>query len=242
MKAKQVPTRFCTRQTADSASTPIPNFVAADLSRIPRVRDNSDSLATTEQILASMHELKTRISLIESSVVTRKFIEETFFRSNGGLASSIQSTHLPPLLPPPMEEEEEQATRALNLRDPSPEEPKTVTTGNGAGSTEARQTAPITAMTQDADLTPEEAPESELSTPRLKKWSGTSTIWKKCLAAEGVTEGEMREDSGIDDRMVKIKIKSTDDADVRTQPHFLSSKTLSRSSRSSSGEEEASIL
>ena len=34
----------------DAASTPIPRFVAYDLSRIPRPRDNSDSLATMEQL------------------------------------------------------------------------------------------------------------------------------------------------------------------------------------------------
>ena len=39
----------------DAASSPILCFVAYDLSQIPRASDNSDSLATTEQILFNRH-------------------------------------------------------------------------------------------------------------------------------------------------------------------------------------------
>ena len=61
--------------TADASATPVPNFVAADLSRIPRVRDNSDSLATTEQLLASLHDLKKRIIQLESSLGSKNSAE-----------------------------------------------------------------------------------------------------------------------------------------------------------------------
>ena len=79
----------------DAASTPIPRFVAYDLSRLPRARDNSDSLATTEQLLASVHDLKCKINQLESTVVTKKFLEESL--------SSIGGSHAAPSLslPPP---------------------------------------------------------------------------------------------------------------------------------------------
>ena len=83
----------------DAASTPFPRFVAFDLSRIPRARDNSDSLATTEQLLASVHDLKCRINQLESSHVTKKFLEESLASIGGGNATPTLS---PPPPPPPL--------------------------------------------------------------------------------------------------------------------------------------------
>ena len=78
----------------DAASATIPAFVASDLSRIPRVRDNSDSIATTEQLLASIHDLKHRINSLELSVVTKKFLEDSLSSTRRSL------TPLPPAVPP----------------------------------------------------------------------------------------------------------------------------------------------
>ena len=61
--------------STDAAAASIPCFVAADLSRIPRARDDSTSLATTEQILASLHEIKRKIHTLESTTVTRDALE-----------------------------------------------------------------------------------------------------------------------------------------------------------------------
>lgn len=79
--------------SADSASNVIPNFVAADLSRVPRAREDSDSLATTEQLLASIHDLKNRVIRLESSHLSRDFFVESM--KGAGDASS------PPCDPPP---------------------------------------------------------------------------------------------------------------------------------------------
>ena len=49
----------------DSSSTRI-QFLAADLARVPREKENSDSLASIEQLLASIHSLKTTVSLLNS--------------------------------------------------------------------------------------------------------------------------------------------------------------------------------
>ena len=44
--------------SVDTAATSIPSFVASDLARVPRARDDSDSLASTEQVLSSIHSMK----------------------------------------------------------------------------------------------------------------------------------------------------------------------------------------
>ena len=55
----------------DSNATQIPKFVAADLTRIPRESENSGSLASTEQVLASIHSLKSAVKHLESNMITR---------------------------------------------------------------------------------------------------------------------------------------------------------------------------
>ena len=42
----------------DATNTQIPKFAAVDLSLIPRERQNTDSLASPEQLLASVQSLK----------------------------------------------------------------------------------------------------------------------------------------------------------------------------------------
>ena len=54
----------------DASSTPI-QFLAADLNRIPRENKDSESLASTEQLLASIFNLKTTVALLQSKMVTR---------------------------------------------------------------------------------------------------------------------------------------------------------------------------
>lgn len=86
--------------SADSSSTAIPNFVASDLSRVPRARENSDSLATTEQLLASIHELKHRVIRLESSHVSRDFLAESLKRGSDVSPSPSPPPPPPSALPP----------------------------------------------------------------------------------------------------------------------------------------------
>ena len=58
----------------DSSSTRI-QFLAADLARVPREKENSDSLASIEQLLASIHSLKTTVSLLQFKMVTREQLD-----------------------------------------------------------------------------------------------------------------------------------------------------------------------
>ena len=55
----------------DASATQIPKFVASDLSRIPQEQENSNSLATMEQLLASIHRLKSDIHYLETNMITR---------------------------------------------------------------------------------------------------------------------------------------------------------------------------
>ena len=55
----------------DASSTKI-QFLAADLNRIPRENENSESLASTEQLLASISNLKTSVTQLQSKMVTRE--------------------------------------------------------------------------------------------------------------------------------------------------------------------------
>ena len=61
----------------DAANTQIPRFAALDLSQIPRERDDSDSLASSEQLLASVHSLKSVVHFLRDNMVTRDFLEKT---------------------------------------------------------------------------------------------------------------------------------------------------------------------
>ena len=47
----------------DATGNQLPTFAAIDISRIPRERENTDSLASTEQLLSSIHNLKSSTEL-----------------------------------------------------------------------------------------------------------------------------------------------------------------------------------
>lgn len=94
--AKMITDIYDKMKTADSTATLLPTFVAADFSRIPRARENTDSLATREQVLASIHSLRCRIDLLDSKSVTHNFLTAFFDKRMG---SSTASPPLPPLAP-----------------------------------------------------------------------------------------------------------------------------------------------
>ena len=104
----------------DASNTQIPLFVAADLSRVPREREGTDSPASIEQILASIHGMKSTISFLKDNMITRVVLENSLAAlsttsgssspSTAAAASSVTSTDaagasesLPtlPSLPPP---------------------------------------------------------------------------------------------------------------------------------------------
>ena len=61
----------------DAANTQIPRFAALDLSRIPRERENSDSLVSMEQLLASVHSLKSSVTFLRENMITRELLDES---------------------------------------------------------------------------------------------------------------------------------------------------------------------
>ena len=88
--------------SADSASTRTPNFVAADLSRLPRPSENSNSLATIEQLLASIHDLKQRVVSLESSQISRDFLAESLKQRVGDASPPPPPPSPLPSLPLPL--------------------------------------------------------------------------------------------------------------------------------------------
>ena len=58
----------------DGSSTRI-QFLGADLNRVPRETDNSDSLASIDQLLASIHSLKSTVTQLQAKMVTREYLE-----------------------------------------------------------------------------------------------------------------------------------------------------------------------
>ena len=89
--------------SADATATPTPTFVAADLSRIPRARKDSDSFATTEQLLASLYRMKCRIDQLESKQVTRDFLDQSLCCLGERLLGSDWSWSPPPPPPPALQ-------------------------------------------------------------------------------------------------------------------------------------------
>ena len=69
--------------TMDAANTQIPKFAALDLSRIPREKENSESLVSNEQLLATVHSLKTAVS----------FLRETHEQLDSSLATCANLFH-----------------------------------------------------------------------------------------------------------------------------------------------------
>ena len=78
----------------DASGTQIPRFVALDLSRIPRENPNSDSLASTEQLLASIHSLKSTVKFLRDNMVTRDMLEHSLDLRVA--SSSASAASLPP--------------------------------------------------------------------------------------------------------------------------------------------------
>ena len=65
----------------DAANTQIPRFAALDLSRIPREKENSESLVSNEQLLATVHSLKTAVSFLCENMVTREQLDSSLANS-----------------------------------------------------------------------------------------------------------------------------------------------------------------
>ena len=59
----------------DASSTQISSFVAADLARIPRKNEREGSHASIEQLLASIHGLKSLVSGLEQTMMTQEMLE-----------------------------------------------------------------------------------------------------------------------------------------------------------------------
>ena len=79
----------------DAAATQIPKFLAADLSRVPRERENTESLASTEQLLASIHNLKSTVIYLQQKMVTRELLESSLAQLQLSSTSSATETYHP---------------------------------------------------------------------------------------------------------------------------------------------------
>ena len=89
LKAKLVNDVYDQLWSLDASSTKISHtFVADDLSRIPLQRETTDSRVPTEQILASIHNLKATIVQIQRNAITREMLDER-------LSNLSSSTSLP---------------------------------------------------------------------------------------------------------------------------------------------------
>ena len=70
----------------DASSTPV-QFLAADITRVPSAeweQNNSDSLASPEQLLASIHSLRRIVTQLQSQMVSHDCFETTISRICGG--------------------------------------------------------------------------------------------------------------------------------------------------------------
>ena len=76
----------------DASPTQI-RFLAADLSRIPRETD-SESCATIEQMLASVHNLRTAVSHLQSKMVTQDVLDATLTRFYSNSVDNISNTNV----------------------------------------------------------------------------------------------------------------------------------------------------
>ena len=85
----------------DAAGTQIPHFAALDLARVPRERENSESLASTEQLLASIHNLKSIVYHLRDNMVTRDFLASSLASCASSSASPPPPASHPLSLPPP---------------------------------------------------------------------------------------------------------------------------------------------
>ena len=92
----------------DASATKSTVFVAADFSRVPQDKADSESLVSTEQLLASIQSLKQLFFLIQSQMVTKDQLR----LSLNTRSADVQATNLPPpcaepLMPtaPPLSQE-----------------------------------------------------------------------------------------------------------------------------------------
>ena len=93
--------------TLDASTTKLPVFVAADLSRVPQDREDSDSLVSTEQLLASIQSLKQNMLSIQSQMVTKEQLRLSLDSHSSLSSESANSPLIPPLTPtaPPISQE-----------------------------------------------------------------------------------------------------------------------------------------
>ena len=110
-KSDDTPLKIMTKHVADlyerlksldNNSTRI-QFLAADLTRLPREQENSDSLASPEQLLASIVSLRRTVTHLQSQMISRDFFESSLARLTGcNFAPSASTEDFPPLAPPPL--------------------------------------------------------------------------------------------------------------------------------------------
>ena len=111
----------------DASSTPI-HFLAADITRIPSAeweQANSDSLASPEQLLASIHSLRRIVTQLQSQMVTREFLEASISRIRNNVVNDADgfSTYPTPLQSSPSMQSEESSSEEfppLPQRPPPP--------------------------------------------------------------------------------------------------------------------------
>ena len=82
-------------------------FVAADLSRVPQDRADSDSLVSIEQLLASIQSLKQNVQSIQTQMVTKEQLRVTLDSRSSSESGVSRPTAAPPLTPtaPPLSQE-----------------------------------------------------------------------------------------------------------------------------------------
>ena len=113
-KAKIITDIYEKLVSLDASAVSVPNFLAGDLTRIPQERNDSDSLASNEQILASIHGLRLIIKQLQSKMVTHEQLQTALssHRPSTTTVSLVESTSasatatsaatsetLPPLVP-----------------------------------------------------------------------------------------------------------------------------------------------
>ena len=79
----------------DAKSTQIPRFVAADLSQILSERENSESLVSIEQLLATVHNLRYTVDDLQDNMVTQGAFEKYIASASNGLSTATASASFP---------------------------------------------------------------------------------------------------------------------------------------------------
>lgn len=102
---KQVTVLYEKLFSLDASASPI-RFLAEDITRIPSAeweQENSDSLASPEQLLASIVSLRRTVTHLQSQMISRDFFESSLARLTGcNFAPSASTEDFPPLAPPPL--------------------------------------------------------------------------------------------------------------------------------------------